>query len=223
MHPLIRVVTLLVFIAGISLAQPLALSVGFGFLLITYLVTGFPALGKLALMIKRLRWLLVAILLVYGWWTPGEAVFSTLGGLSPSLEGLNQGFLRVLALISIAAAVHLLLQLTGRQQLIQAIIQFIRPFSTQAARTRFAVRLVLTLEAVPRVQPLVDEAMSRREPATKWSLGVGRSARSVYVAAIEKSGQMENEVIGLQQLPQPAFWQWLIPCIAGCGLWAASL
>jgi hypothetical protein len=174
-------------------------------------------------MIRRMRWLLVAILLVYGWWTPGEAVFPAFGGFSPTLEGLDHGFLRVLALVSIAAAVHLLLQLTGRQQLIQAIIQFIRPFSTQAARTRFAVRLVLTLEAVSRVQPLVDEAVGQRVPVTKWSLGVGRSARSAYVAVIEKSGQMKNEVIDLQQLPQPVFWQWLIPCVTGYGLWAASL
>lgn len=49
MHPLIRVVTLLVFITGMSLAQPLALSVGFGLLLIGYLIASFPALGKPAI------------------------------------------------------------------------------------------------------------------------------------------------------------------------------
>jgi hypothetical protein len=32
-----------------SLAQPLALSVGFGLILIGYLIAGFPALGKLAI------------------------------------------------------------------------------------------------------------------------------------------------------------------------------
>lgn len=223
MHPLIRVVTLLVFIAGISLAQPLALSVGSCLLLIVYLVTGFPALGKLAMMIRRMRWLLVAILLVYGWWTPGKAVSPFLGGLSPTLEGLNQGFLRILVLVSIAAAVHLLLQLTGRQQLIQAIIQFMRPFSTQAIRTRFAVRMVLTLEAVFQVQPLVETVVSQQAPVKTWPLDLGRSARCVYVTVLEKSRQTNNDIITLHQMPLPAFWQWLIPCITGYGLWAASL
>ena len=43
-HPLIRVVTLLVFIAGISLAQPLALSVGFCLLLVGFLFAVNPNL-----------------------------------------------------------------------------------------------------------------------------------------------------------------------------------
>ena len=129
----------------------------------------------------------------------------------------------MLVLVSIAAAVHLLLQLTGRQQLIQAIMQFMRPFSTEAIRARFAVRMALTLEAVFQVQPLVEKVVSQQAPVKKWPLDLGRSARCVYVTVLEKSSQTNNDVITLHQAPLPAFWQWLIPCVTGYGLWAASL
>ncbi|MCK5383711.1 MAG: hypothetical protein KAJ65_08085, partial [Gammaproteobacteria bacterium] len=70
-HPLIRVVALLIFIAGLALARPLLLAAGIGLLLLLNILAGFPAPGKLLQMILRLRWLFLAILLVYGWWTPG--------------------------------------------------------------------------------------------------------------------------------------------------------
>jgi energy-coupling factor transport system permease protein len=60
-----------------------------------YLLSGFPAMDRLLVMLKRLRWLMLAIVLVYGWWTPGAALFPVAGVLSPTVEGLQLGLIRM--------------------------------------------------------------------------------------------------------------------------------
>ena len=49
-------------------------------------------------MVLRLRWLLLAIVLVYGWWTPGISLLPAFGAWSPTTEGVVAGFLRILSL-----------------------------------------------------------------------------------------------------------------------------
>ena len=161
-HPLIRVVTLLLFSAGTSLARPALLVAGLVLLAVIYLLNGFPAMGRLLAMLKRLRWLMLAILLVYGWWTPGEPLFPALAMLSPTVEGLQLGAIRMLVLVIIVAAVHLLLQRTAREQLLAALMQLFTPFSSRDFRERIAVRIVLSMEAVSRMQPLLHSTLSGR-------------------------------------------------------------
>ena len=130
-HPLVRLVSLLLFIAGISLARPPLLLTGLVLLAGIYLVSGFPAMDRLLVMLKRLRWLMLACVLVYGWWTPGAALIPGHGMLSPTVEGLQLGFIRVLVLAIIVAAVHLLLQITGREQLLAALMQLLTPLCSR--------------------------------------------------------------------------------------------
>ena len=52
----------------------------------------------------------------------------------------------------IVAAVHLLMQVTNRKQLLPAIMQLINPVTTVIARERLAVRILLSIEAVTQVQ-----------------------------------------------------------------------
>ena len=211
MHPLIRVVSLLVFIAGLAFARPLFLVAGIGLLLALNIFTRFPAPGKLLQMISRLRWLFLAILLVYGWWTPGADLFPSMGIWSPTTEGIYTGLLRVLSLVLIVAAVHLLLQLTSRHELLPAIMQAVRPVTTEAARTRLAVRILLTLEAVTQVQPLVSESL-KNQPSGNVSLSaLGTAARTLYQTVLDRAAESGDEVIEVQAPVAPSLWQWLIP------------
>lgn len=162
LHPLVRVVVLLVFITGIALAQPLLLFAACVCLLMAHMHAGFPESRLLFRMILRLRWLLLAILIVYGWWTPGEILFPRMGELSPTRQGLQFGVIRMLALICIVSAVHLLLQVTERGQLLTALMQLTRPVLSRGARERFAVRVLLTLEAVGQVQTMVGDVLKAR-------------------------------------------------------------
>jgi len=210
-HPLIRVSALLVFIVGLAFARPLFLTTGTGLLLVLYSVTGFPGLARLLQMTLRLRWLLLAILLVYGWWTPGNDLFPFMGAWSPTSEGVVAGLLRIFSLLLIVAAVHLLLQLTSRSELLPAIMQAIRPVTTETARSRLAVRILLTLEAVTKVQLLVSDALKQR-PLQDYSLEtLGLAARALYRNVLDRADRAAGEVIDVPTPEMPPFWQWLIP------------
>ena len=211
MHPLIRVVALLVFVTGLALARPALLSAGFGLLLLLYFLTGFPATSVLLRMVLRLRWLLLAILLVYGWWTPGTSLLPAIGAWSPTTEGLEVGCLRILSLVLIVAAVHLLLQVTARSELLPAIIQLIRPVTTQAARERVAVRILLSIEAVTQVQSLVSDTLKEHPLYNRKLSTLGVAARVLYRAVLDRAARTGEDVIDVIELQPPPLWQWLIP------------
>jgi len=210
-HPLIRVVALLVFVTGLALARPVLLSAGIGLLLLLNLLTGFPDPGALLRMVLRLRWLLLAILLVYGWWTPGLSLFPAIGLWSPTTEGLVVGLLRILSLVLIDAAVHLLLQVTSRKELLPAIMQLIRPVTTQAGRERLAVRILLSVEAVTQVQPLISDTLKKHPLYNRKLSSLGVAAQVLYKAVLDKAAQTGVDVIEVIELKSPPLWQWLIP------------
>lgn len=222
MHPLIRVVALLVFIAGLALAQPVLLGAAVGLLLLLNLMAGFPAPGKLLQMVKRLRWLLLAILLVYGWWTPGVSLLPAIGAWSPTTEGLYVGFLRVLSLLLIVAAVHLLLQVTSRRELLPAIMQLIRPVCTDSGRERVAVRILLSLEAVPQVQSLVSETLKKHPLNSRKLSTLGTAARELYMAVLDRAVQAGVDVIEVIELESPPLWQWLVPLALAVTIYIAA-
>lgn len=222
MHPLIRVVVLLVFVAGLALAKPALMGAAVALLLLLYLVAGFPALDRLLQMILRLRWLLLAMLLVYGWWTPGVALLPAIGAWSPTTGGLYAGFLRVLSLLLIVAAVHLLLQVTSRRELLPAIMQLIGPVCTQSGRERIAVRILLSLEAVPRVQSLVSQTLKKHPLNSRKLSTLGIAARELYSAVLDKAAQVGTDVIDVIELESPPLWQWFIPLALAVTIYLAA-
>jgi hypothetical protein len=210
-HPLIRVVALLVFIAGLALARPTLLGAGFVLLLLLYRLTGFPAPRILLRMIVRLRWLLVAILLVYGWSTPGAALLPAISAWSPTVEGMSLGLLRILSLVMIVAAVHLLMQVTNRKQLLPAIMQLINPVTTVTARERLAVRILLSIEAVTQVQSLVSETLTRQPRKNHRLSTLGVTAQTLYMSVLNKAALAGENVIEIVEPESPPLWQWLMP------------
>jgi len=210
-HPLIRVVALLIFIAGLALARPALMSAGFVLLLLLYLLTGFPASRVLLRMILRLRWLLVAILLVYGWSTPGASLLPAISAWSPTVEGLSLGLLRMLSLVMIVAAVHLLMQVTSRSQLLPAIMQLIKPVTTAATRERLAVRILLSIEAVTQVQALVSETLTKQPLRNHRLSTLGVTAQTLYTSVLNRAALAGEEVIEVGKPESPPLWQWLVP------------
>jgi energy-coupling factor transporter transmembrane protein EcfT len=210
-HPLIRVVALLVFVSGLALARPVLLIAGGGVLLLLNLLTGYPAPGVLLQLVLRLRWLLLAILLVYGWWTPGDTLFPGIGSLSPTSAGLVVGLLRILSLVLIVAAVHVLMQVTSRSELLPAIMQLLRPVTTAAGRERLAVRILLSVETVSQVQALVCDTLKEHPLYNRKLSTLGKAAQTLYRAVLARAAQAEVGVIDVTVLESPPWWQWLIP------------
>lgn len=218
-HPLIRIVALLLFTTGMALARPGLLAAGSCLLLLLYLLAGFPRMDVLLQMLKRLRWLLLAIFVVYGWWTPGAAALPALGSWSPSGNGLLAGLLRGGALTAIVAAVHLLLQLTARAQLLPAVMQLLRPTCSRAMRERLAVRSVLSIEAVALVQPVVSAALEQQQLRQGGFAALGEAARTIYDQVLERAAQSDPAAIEIDELAAPPLWQWLIPLLLAATLY----
>jgi energy-coupling factor transport system permease protein len=194
-----------------ALARPVLLAAGSSLLLLLYLLAGFPRLDILLHMLKRLRWLMLAIFVVYGWWTPGTAVLPVLGNWSPSGSGLYAGLLRGVALAAIVAAVHLLLQRTPRAQLLPAVMQLLRPVCSHACRERLAVRSVLSIEAVALVQPLLSASLEQQRMRPGGLAALGEAARRIYDRVLERAAQADTAAIEIAELAAPPLWQWLIP------------
>ena len=202
---------LLVFTAGMATARPELLTGGFAFLLLLYALAGIPSPATLVHMIKRLRWLLLAILIVYGWWTPGVSLWPGAGTLSPTMDGLYLGMLRVMALIAIVAAVHLLLQSTPREDLLPAIMQLIRPLTTRHVRERIAVRTLLSIEAVTQVQSLASDVLREHPVSSRNFSNLARASRLLYRNVLDRADQAGNTLIEVRALSAPPWWQWIIP------------
>lgn len=97
-------------------------------------------------MLRRSRWLLLSLLLVYAFATPGDPVFPELGTLSPTLQGLLGGGMQAWRLGLLLATLALLLHTCPGDTLLSGIYILLKPFRFVGINPdRIAVRLWLTL------------------------------------------------------------------------------
>lgn len=104
---------------------------------------------------RRARWLLLALLVVFAWWTPGRLVWPHLEWLSPTAEGAVLAVEHVLRLLGLLMLVALLLELTSPANLLSGLYSLMRPLAALGVdRARAAIRLALVLryadEELPR-------------------------------------------------------------------------
>jgi len=100
-------------------------------------------------LLRRTRWLMVVLLLTYAYSLPGTLLWPSLEWLSPSMEGLQQGVLRVGRLVLLLVGLAVLLAYTSRPRLIYGLYVLARPLTWIGFdRRAFAVRLGLTLDYV---------------------------------------------------------------------------
>ena len=141
LHPATRIVCWMAF-AVLVPRLPVVLLAAASMVLSALLAFGaWPSFVRLA---ARARWLLVSLVLIYAWATPGEAVFAI--PLSPSGAGLQAGALQAWRLALMLAALALLLAGAAKQELLEGLYCLMRPFKRLGfAPERAAARLWLTL------------------------------------------------------------------------------
>lgn len=111
-------------------------------------------------LLRRTRWIAFSLLLIYAYATPGVAVWESLGGLSPTREGLLDGALQLGRLLCALAGLAVLLTSLSLERLIGGLYSLAYPLRfIGLSRERFAVRLALTLE-------YAEAAM--RDTASDW-------------------------------------------------------
>jgi energy-coupling factor transport system permease protein len=119
---------------------------------------------KLFQLIRRTRWVMFSLLIIYSYTTPGQPLLEALGNFSPNREGLIDGVLQLTRLLSALAALAILLDRLDRPQLIAGLYTLFAPMQWLGlSRERLAVRLALTLH-------YAEVAMLRRTDTWQDSL-----------------------------------------------------
>ena len=97
-------------------------------------------------LLRRTRWIMLSLLFIYAYATPGEAVWASLAQFTPTREGLLDGLLQLCRLSFALAGLTILLSLLPQQQLISGLYTLAYPLRyVGLSRERVAVRLALTL------------------------------------------------------------------------------
>lgn len=151
LHPTVRLVTWGVAAAlvqwlspsGLLLACAAALAAG-----------AWYAQGRLGLLLKRTRWLMVSLVLLFALATPGVYLLPTLGSLSPTEEGLRLGLEHFMRLLFVLASLAVLLETTGLEGLVVGLHGLLLPLSWLGLnRGRVAMRLMLVMHYVEASPP----------------------------------------------------------------------
>lgn len=109
-------------------------------------VSVYFAAPKLTQLLRRTRWILLSLLLIYAYATPGEAALPMLGSWSPMREGLQDGAAQLLKLLAALASLAILLENLPRLQLIAGLYSLFAPLNfLGVSRERCAIRLALTM------------------------------------------------------------------------------
>ncbi|MEQ6342121.1 MAG: hypothetical protein M3A44_10830 [Gammaproteobacteria bacterium] len=245
-HPVIRVVSFIVMAGFLSLGDLNPLLMAATVLVILYGMAGGVHLKPAMLMLRRMRWLFLSLVIIYFWFTPGEPPLLLSPALSvwlPTLEGMEEGAIRIVSLIALVLAVNLLLQTTSREQLLSAIHWLARPLRLLGvSHDRLAVRMALVLETVPKVQALTLKGTSTLKGSAQPPLRGARAAQPVTATpqsrTVDRIGdaaavlyqqvlvRADDEICHAVEIPEngrPAVRQWLYPAALGVALWLAHL
>lgn len=222
MHAHVRVVAFLVFAGFLSAGGVARLWAALALLVLVYGAAGLPHLAGLGRAFKRLRFLWLSLVLLYFWFTPGDALWPALGSWSPSVAGVREGLVRIGVLALMLAAAQLLLQSTPTERLVAALYWLCTPLQWLGLdRGRFALRLVLVLETVPRLAELPLPATPARAETGRF----GRHAAALRArlrAALDAAAAAGPRQVELPQDGPPPRWQWLYPLLVALVLGGAG-
>jgi len=129
-------------IAMQSLQAFALLLAGVPLLLAAYVISA----ARLFVLLRRTRWIMLSLLFIYAYATPGVAIWPSLAQFSPTHEGGIDGLLQLCRLAFVLAGLAILLGLLSQQQLIGGLYTLAYPLHYfGVSRERIAVRLALTL------------------------------------------------------------------------------
>lgn len=193
MHSGLVLLLWLAAVAAVQLLPPLALGVA---LAACALAAAVLAPARTWRLVRRIRVLLVAIAVLFAWFTPGEAALLDWPRLGPTREGLALAALHAARLLAVVCAVGILLERLPLARLVGGLYALARPLrGVGVAPERLALRLLLVLryvEASPRGQGTVDwRHWLADEPATGAAVEM-----APVVLARERLGLGEGLFVG---------------------------
>lgn len=141
LHPATQILLWGALVASMQFLPPVRLmGVGGMMLAMAFLLSRH----KLAQLLRRTRWIMVSLWLIYAFTTPGEPLLAL--DWSPTREGVLEGGVQMLRLWVALAGLAILLGRLHRSQLIAGLYSVFLPLQWLGlSRERCAVRLALTL------------------------------------------------------------------------------
>lgn len=162
LHPATQILIWCVLVAAMQFLPPVGLLIAGSLVLSSAFVL---SRHKFVQLLRRTRWIMFSLWLIYAYSTPGQAIYEAFSPFSPSLEGLQDGGLQLMRLLAALAGLAILLDRLHRQQLIAGLYVLFAPLQwLGVSRERLAVRLALTLHyaevAMLRTQSWQDSLRS---------------------------------------------------------------
>lgn len=188
---------ILVWVAATAVLQALAGPALFVALVVVAVAAAFFAPVRARRLVRRVRFLVLAIAVLFVGFTPGEAVFVDWPTLSPSREGLLLAAEHAGRLLGVVLGVAILLECLSVSRLVSGLYALLRPFETVGLPARrLAVRLLLVMYYVESAAPrnwrewLEDRGSDprswtvrlHREPLEPRDLGIGFIVTAALVA-----------------------------------------
>ena len=146
------------------------------------------AAARLRTLLRRTSWIMLSLLFIYAYATPGAAVWPPLAQYSPTYEGIHAGLLQLSRLAFALAALAIVLNVLSQQQLIGGLYALGYPMRyIGISRARAAVRLALTLQ-------YAESAV--RDTAANWRASVEQMM--AQVDAKHHSIELQNDPLTLR-------------------------
>ncbi|OYY50265.1 MAG: hypothetical protein B7X95_01225 [Methylophilaceae bacterium 17-44-8] len=108
-------------------------------------------------MLQRMKWLLLMLIMLYAFSTPGEYIQIWRLPFRPTYDGLVAGLTQMLNLIVMLSGLAVVLSTTRRAQLIGGLYQLLFPFKfLRFNPEKFAIRTWLTMHYVETRKPVMQ-------------------------------------------------------------------
>jgi energy-coupling factor transport system permease protein len=153
MHPFVKIACFFFLLLLLQYLSPSSIAVLCGLICLLAAVLNLPHFSQL---IKRMRWLFLSLLLVYGYATPGEYLAFLPLNVAPSYEGLHLGLMQIANLLIAVASLSALFASASKSELMAGLWTMLSPLRLVGLNVeRFTVRMLLTLHYVEQmaVQP----------------------------------------------------------------------
>ena len=146
LHPATRLLAWSALVVLVQLARgPFVGCLG----LLVFTAGYFLARNRCWRLLRRVRFLLLVLFVLFAFFTPGEALIPAIGNFSPTLEGLLAAGLQGLRLATVVVLVALLLERTSQAALVGGLAFLARPLAVFGfSADRLAIRMLLVLQYV---------------------------------------------------------------------------
>ena len=168
---------------------------------------GHGSIAQLWRAVRRIRWLLLSLIVVYVVFAPEP---TPTGRLLPAWAETEQALRRAGILVLLVMAVDLMRQTTPPACIAAALAALLSPLSWFGVATeRFSRRVALTLDAVPRTADAVSAAAARAgirgHDLRGWAV-----AAAELIREIERGDTHTSETATLPRNPTPTLTDWAL-------------